>query len=235
MKDLIGAMGEEQEYVSERMNGIDTALMERLKPYGYDSLSEYFRDKREYKFNEWKPEVYRVEIGALSEEVEAAIRNEKYGVYIPFSECIHAFHGNDEIDYALCKELGICVSELHYIGGTIIGSPADFAVYVVAPNEIGLDAQHFIKKYYEIISRYVDGAEIAENDILVNGEKVMGSMRRVIGSVFVWAAQVSFGEYSDIIAQVCNKKSGKNPGHIDSNLLTRDTIEREVIAWLQKR
>ena len=159
----------------------------------------------------------------------------KYGIYISTSDGLYAFHGSDVIDYDLCEKLNVHVAELFHQGGTIIGSNADLGIEIVAPIDLGLDSNYILNKFHEIISKYIDGATIDGNDILVNGEKVMGSMRRNVGNTFVWAAQVSFLDYSDIISQVCNKQSAKKPSHIDSTLLTRDMLEKEVLIWLQKR
>lgn len=217
------------------MNGIDTSLINRLKPYGYENLSEYFHDKREYFFNQWIPEIYPIDVRNITIELENAVRNEKYGVYISTTDGLYAFHGSDDIDYELCEELDICVAELYYQGGTIIGSAADLGIEIVAPSYIGLDSGYILNKFYEIISKYIDNVTIFGNDILVDGKKIMGSMERHIGKTFVWAAQISFGDYNDIIDKVCNKKSTKEPSYIDNNLLTRDVLEEEVLIWLQKR
>ena len=235
MRNLIEAMAEEQVYVRDRMAGINTSLPDRLAPFGYSDLTAYFKDKRLYLFDQWKPEVFYVEAATLTTELENAIRDERYGIYISVHDGLYAFHGSDEIDYDLCEKLGVCVAELYHKGGTIIGSGQDLGIWICAPSELLMSSTEVIAKVHEIISNHVPGAVIAGNDILVNGEKVMGSMSRSVGKVFVWAAQVSFGEYSDIIAQVCNKQSTKTPGHIDSSLLTRDTLEQEVLAWLCKR
>lgn len=234
MKDLIGAIAEEQAYVSDHMHGVESSLLKRLSSYGYESLVDYFNDKRNHYFNEWIPEVYPIDVRTITTELENAVRNAKYGVYISTTDGLYAFHGSDEIDYALCDELGIQVAELYHNGGTIIGSPADLGIEIVAPRYIGLESAFILNKFYEIISQYVENVSIDGNDILVDGKKVMGSMQRNVGNVYVWAAQVSFGDYSDIIAQVCNKQSVKKPSYIDSDLLTRDELEAEVLAWLCK-
>lgn len=235
MKDLIKAMQEEELYLADRKNNINTSLSDRLSPYGYGNLTEYFEDKREYKFNQWIPEIFYIDVKTLTTELEKAVRTEQYGVYISTSDSLYAFHGSDTIDYNLCEELGICVAELYHQGGTIIGSNEDLGIEIVAPLSIGLEGGYILNKFYEIISQYVNNVTIDGNDILVNGEKVMGSMRRNIGNVFVWAAQISFNDYTEIIAQVCNKKSNKKPSYIDSNLLSRNKLEGEIIAWLQKQ
>lgn len=235
MRDFAAAMAEEKAYVTERMQGVESSLPKRLAPYGYSDLAEYFKDKREYMFAQWQPEVYPVRVETLTTELEAAARNGKYGIYISVADGLYAFHGTDPIDYELCEELGVCVAELYHNGGTIIGSNEDLGIWICAPAELMLCGREILAKFHEIISKYVMGAVIAGNDILVDGEKVMGSMSRSVGNTFIWAAQVSFGEYADIIAQVCSKQSVKKPGHIDSAVLTRDALESEVLAWLCKR
>lgn len=187
------------------------------------------------KFNEWIPEVYRVPIEDYAQITENAILTGKYGVYISHGEGIHAYHGNQPIDYELCENLGVRVVELGYNGGTILGSADDLSVIIVAPVEVGLNHELIINKYLEIISKYVPNTTVNGNDILVDGNKVCGSMERTIGVVYEWAAQVSFAEYSEYISKICNKPPVKKPTYIDRNLLTRDKLEEEILAWLQKK
>ena len=235
MKDLIGAMNEEKLYIKDKLNGTDTSLKDRLVNYGYNDLQAYFVDKRMKMFNDWHPEVYYVDVKTLTTELENAIRNEKFGIYISTSDSLYAFHGSDPIDYELCDNLNVCVAELYHQGGTIIGSSADLGIEIVAPIDLGLDASFMLNKFYEIISKYIDNVTITGNDILVDGKKVMGSMRRNIGKTFIWAAQISFQDYTDIINKICTKQSQKTPSYIDSEYLTRDVLEMEVLKWLQKQ
>lgn len=210
-------------------------LFPHLKEFGFDHLSQYYDAKREHLFAKWIPEVYYVDIADYAAVTEDAIANGKYGIYISNGEGIHAYHGNDPIDYRLCESLGVRVVELNYAGGTIIGSADDLSIIIVFPASIGMNHPTVINKFCEVIGKYVPGVSRHGNDILVDGQKVSGSMTRYVGDSFVWAAQVSFGDYSDIIAKVCNKPQHKKPAYIDSNLLTRDKLEAELIAWLQKR
>lgn len=235
MKNLQKAMAEEKAYITDRLNGTNTALIDRLAIYGYDDLSEYFKDKREYLFGKWKPEVYEVDIETLTTELENAVQNGRYGIYISVSKKgLYAFHGSDELDYNLCNELGICVAEVFHQGGTIIGSSEDLGIEIVAPQEIGLDSQYILSKFLEIIKKYEDSAVISGNDILINGEKVLGSMQRGVGDAFVWAAQISYGEYDEIIQKVCSKKSKKKAGRIKHKSLNKNLLKGEILKWLQK-
>lgn len=186
-------------------------------------------------FDEWMPNIYYVDISEYSAVTEDAIANNKYGVYISTGEGIHAYHGKSPIDYRLCKHLGVRVVELNYDGGIIIGSANDLSIIIVFPASLNMTHSIMINKIRDIIGKYIPDTTIDRNDILVNGEKVSGSMTRQVGDCFVWAAQISFADYSDYIHLICSKPSIKKPAYIDSNLLTRDNLEAEILAWLQKQ
>jgi hypothetical protein len=209
-------------------------LAELIKPIGFDKLSTYFNTKREYLFSRWIPEVYRIPIEKFANVVESAVVNGNYGIYIPVSDGIHAYHGTDDIDYDLCKDLDVKVVELNYAGGTIIGSADDISIEVVFPKIMSMCHPVMIDKFCEIIGKYVPNTTRVGNDILVDGKKVSGSMTREVGDSFVWAAQITFGDYSEYIEKICQKPAIKKPAYIDSSLLTRDTLETEILAWLQK-
>lgn len=185
-------------------------------------------------FNEWVPKIYRVPIEDYARVTENAILTGRYGIYISYGEGIHAYHGSQPIDYELCESLGVRVVDLNYSGGTIIGSADDLSIIMVFPESMGMEHEIIVGKIAEIISKYVPNTTIDRNDILVNGEKVSGSMTRIICGSFVWAAQISFADYTDYIAKICSKPPIKKPSYIDSSLLTRDKLEEEILAWLKK-
>ena len=185
-------------------------------------------------FNEWIPTIYRVPIEDYACVTENAILTGKHGIYISYGEGLHAYHGNQPIDYELCENLGVRVVELNYAGGTIIGSADDLTLIMVFPESMGMEHETIIGKIVEIISKYVPNTTIDRNDILVNGEKVSGSMTRTLMDSFVWAAQISFADYSEYIAKICTKPAIKKPSYIDNSLLTRNKLEEEILAWLQK-
>lgn len=170
----------------------------------------------------------------MTTELEKAVQNAQYGIYISTTDGLYAFHGSDDIDYELCKELGVTVAELYHQGGTIIGSVEDLGIEIVAPISLGLDHSYIINKFYEIISQYENDVVIDGNDILVNGEKVLGSMVRHVGNAFVWAAQISFEDHSKTIQKICKKESKKKPGRLHGKGVTKNKILREVLKWLQK-
>lgn len=235
MKALQSAINEEQLYIANRMNNIDDSLLGRLKQCGYETVKEYFDEKREYFFKNWIPDVYYVDIKTLTSELENAVQNKKYGIYISTADGLYAFHGSNDIDYDLCRDLGVCVAEVYHKGGTIIGDKEDFGIEIVAPSYIGLDLQYILNNIYKILNKYIDNISIVGNDFIVDGEKIMGSMERSLGDTYVWAAQFSFGNHDDIIKKICKKKMIKKPGQINQNIISKDILEKEVVRWLQKR
>lgn len=186
------------------------------------------------KFEDWKPEVYRVPIEKYAEITEDAILTGKYGIYILDADILYVHHGNAPLDYELCKELGIRVNELKYAGGNIVGSEKDLTIHIVFPETMGMTHEVVIQKIAEIIGKYVPNTTYEKNDILVDGNKISGSATRSICGSWVWMAQISFGDYSDYISKICQKPAIKKPSYIDGSLLTRDVLEAEMVAWLQK-
>jgi lipoate-protein ligase A len=186
------------------------------------------------KFEDWKPEVYRVPIEKFSKAIEDAILYEKYGIYIPYGDTIWVHHGDGDIDYDVCKELNVYVIELGYHGGNTLCSNKDFPILIISPSVIGLTHEFIAGKICEILSKYISNVTIDNNDILVDGKKISGAMQKQVLKSSVWAAQFCFTDYSDIIEQVCLKPAVKKPGHIVSTLLTRDLLEKEILAWLRK-
>lgn len=231
MTNLEKAIEKENELRNSNNLSFNT-ISQAIKEFGFNNVPRYFEQKKEYVRQNWKPEVFYVDIAKYAEVTEDAIQNGKYGIYISQGEGIHAYHGSVEIDYDLCKKLNVRVVELNYQGGTIIGSAKDFSIIAVFPKILDLKASDIINRFTSIISKYVPNTECIDNDILVNGNKVAGSMTREVGQSFVWATQISFEDYSEYIEKICNKKSSKDPSHIDSSLLTRDQLEEEVLNWL---
>lgn len=234
MRDIRSAIEEEKRYIADRLSNLNTNLADRLAVYGYSNLNDYYSDKREHLFTEWKPEVYRIDGEYLATKMEKAIIDGQYGIYIMTTNNIYAFHGNDPIDYKLCEELSVETVELGYAGGTIIGDNQDLAILLVMPREFNITPTMINQKILSIISESIENVEINGNDILVDGKKVMGSMNRRVGDSFVWAAQISFTDHNELITKICNKPAIKKPSYIDKSKLSRDEMEWRLLKWLQK-
>ena len=231
MKDLQGAIREEQSYIADRMQNINTNLTERLMQHGYSDLKEYFDEKKKYLLSRWTPKVYYGDEDFIDTQLEQNIKNGADGIYIFTPKCeYYAFHGNDEIDYDECAELGVRPLEVYYRGGTIIGSKDDLGILLVIPKDISLTSDDIMKKVIEIVHTDCPEAIRSGNDILVDGDKVMGCMERNVGNHFIWAAQFSFADHSELISKICKKEQKKKPSTFRG--LTKDKLVREVLEWL---
>lgn len=236
VKDIIGAIAEEESYINERLQGIDSSLPQRLSEYGYNTLDDYFADKKDYLFAQWKPELYVTDIAEFPPVVEDALINKKYGVYMVNYDGVCAWCGHEnQVDHDVCAELGVRVVELHHSGGVIISSENDVDIMAIAPMSYGLTPEDFMKKYYEILSSHFSDAEIVGNDILIGGKKVVGMATGSVNGVFMIVTHVSFVDYTELINKICTKKSEKEPGFVDSTVFTRDEMVKEVLLWLQKQ
>lgn len=231
MKDLQKAMQVEQQLRDEGKYNI-RSLAPLIKEFGYNTSKEYLEERDTYLFQNWKPEVVNPSMESIQEFCLNSIKNGEDKIIIPYGDGLHAWHGTAEIDYDLCKELGIQVIDLGYEGGTIIGSEKDLSMMVIMPSEIKLGQETVLNKVVEILSKYIPNVTWVGNDILINEGKVCGITYRELGSVIVFTAQFSFDDYSEYIEKICNKKSTKTPSFINSELLTKDQLEKEILDWL---
>lgn len=206
-----------------------------IRTLGFSRVPQYYEMKRNYLFNEWQPEFYYIKISDFIEKTNEAIKNGKYGVYIPVGEGVHAWHGDHIIDYNLCKDLGVKVYDLNCHGGTIIGSEKDFSIMIIAPTNIGLTDDFINDEIVKFISKYIPTTSWLGNDILIDGKKICGTCLRHLEKSTVWTGQFSFADYSEYIELICNKKSDKEPSYIDSNMLSKENLEKEFIAWLTNK
>lgn len=237
MKDIIKAIEIEKKYLDQKLylNSKNISLLNQLSAAGYQNLNEYFYDKKEYLLSQWNLPVHYIEIAEIASLTSEAIKNNDYSIFIPYGEGIYAYHGSDKIDLNKCEELNVQIIDLNYQGGTIIGSEKDFSIMALIPLSIGINSQDILNAIKNILDKYLTNIEIQGNDILYQNKKILGSMSRHVNECFVWACQVSFEDYSDIIEKICNKKSLKQPSFIPQDLLTKNQFEKEVLSWFLKQ
>lgn len=154
-------------------------------------------------------------------------------ILMPQLNSISAWRGLDTpVDFNLCKELGVEVYEVGAPGGIIVTSPNDFSIEILIPENIDINDQCFLEKFKTYYDKYFDNVEINNNDILINGKKIQGSGSVRANGMYLFMTQVSFEDHFDIINQICQKKSSKQPGIIDSTILSKQMLQEEVLSWL---
>ena len=86
-------------------------------------------------------------------------------------------------------------------------------------------------KIKNILKKYSSADfSVAGNDILMNGNKILGSAVYRQNGMFVLINYLSFSDKADLIKEVCLKHSTKQPGHID--FMTTEQLRLEVEEWL---
>lgn len=232
--NIKNAIEEEKLYVEERLNNqTGGSLIDRLSKYGYDSLSEYFEDKKDYLLKTTNFEFYTGDANGMLEIGREAFGSKTPYVFIPTLAKTSIWKGLDAmIDRKICYMLDIDVFDVGANGGVIVTSPEDLSLEILIPDNLDVDFNYFLERFYKFYKKYFDDVVIDNNDILINGVKVQGSGYIENNGMFMFLSHISFVDNSKIIGQVCIKTSDKQAGWIDSNVLTKEMLYQEVMSWL---
>ena len=237
MKDLEKAMLEEQAYIKDKFNHIDTNLLERLSAYGYSTLQEYFDEKQDYEFSQIKFNFVEEPMPNGVAEIFKMINTNEPGVLFVDWEDTYVVCGNtgiEEFNKQYCDEHNITFFPLHTNGGTIVGSVGDFSFGVCCPKNMSYDSRYVLNNVASILQRHSDAIISVEgNDITKDGKKICGSATYEGKDVFMVIMHFSFADWSELIADICTKsKAGKKVAFVD--FVSREQFKDEVRIWLLK-
>lgn len=231
MTDIGSAIQAEKEYLALRRQGEEANLAEKLQLYGF-SLSSYFEEKRDYllRHMDYQSHIIYDESEALP-IMEDALVNKK-NVYIPLKDSSECFiwHGSDPIDTAKCNELDIAIINLGYTGGNIVTGKDDFNCAIVVADDIDMSGNYFLKRFYKFIAVQNPSAVLDNNDILIDGKKIAGSMTREENGVHLFSIQISLVDHSQIVAELGLTNPDKPVGILRG--ITKDELFSEVESWL---
>ena len=228
-KDIQKAIEAEQEYISKG----DKNIYVYLKPYGYENLEEYFKDKEQYLLSQINFKLYLDEpTENIDKRVWEALKNKEACIWVPKLERVLACVGTaDILDRELCKNLNVGILDMPHQGGTIITGPKDLTIGIHFPKKSNLTYEYFFNrmvKYLEQFKIYPKG-----NDFLYNNKKVIGcSHNETVEDMNSFFFSASFSDHTELIKKLCNKKSEKIPGVIPNILLTRQALLKEVLSWV---
>ena len=229
--DIEKAIEIEERYIENRLNGQEvTPLNASIQECGFDTLDDYFEAKRIYLISKAKLAEYRSSVSNAVPTLQKLIATRTPSILIVESDDYFVYHGSEEFNRTRCEELNIPVYEVQHMGGTIVGGAGDLSIGVIVPDYIDINSEWVLNGFCNIISKYINGAEVANNDILINGKKVLGSAIFQVNGMFALVAYISYGDRSEIISQICPPHKGKEPGYIVD--LPRETFEDEVLQWL---
>ena len=231
--DIIGAMNKEREYLSFRMKGEEPFhLVDAVKEYGFNSLKDYFDAKRDYEFSQLKFEVVETTPERAIAEVFRAIetKSNKIGfIDIDYTLVLSGNQGDANVDY--CAECNIPIYPYYTNGGSSVATAGDFLLGICMPEVPGLpQVSYMLNRICSVFRKYSNSLfEVNGNDILMNGNKILGSAVYRQNGRIVLINYMSFSDKKDLIDNVCLKHSTKQPGYID--FMTRDRLREEVMKW----
>lgn len=224
------AIQAEQQYIQNRVNGIETApLIDILREYGFDSLDEYRNQKTEFEFSNLNFHEMNTTSDVAFQVIGQILQNEKPILLFEDHATPFIYHGNEDYDRKAAEKLGITVYEGGYRGGTIVGGIGDLSIGIFFPSSIEYRSEYFLNKLVEIFQKHGMKAEVNNNDIMVDGEKVIGASVLETENYFGFVAYVSFSDKTEMIKQVCGN-AAKKPGFIQG--MTIDELEEELRLWL---
>lgn len=233
MTDIVKAIEKEKEYLAHRMKGEEPFhLVDAVKEFGFETLEQYFAEKRDYELSNLSFEVVETTSAQVISEVYRMMGAQKSAVMFVNTEYTHVWHGSgSDFNEDYCVENSIPVYPLRASGGTIVCAEGDFSLIICLPESFDMNSHFILTKLAGIFEKYTDGVAVVGNDILRNGQKICGSAVYQQNEMKCFEAHISFNDNAELIEIICQKKSGKVPGHID--FMTRDELRQEVAAWLK--
>jgi lipoate-protein ligase A len=234
MKDIVGAMAKEREYLSFRMKGEEPYhFVDAVKEYGFESLEEYFNAKKDYEFSQLKFEVFEAQTESAVKDVITILKAKKTAVlFVPTDKTV-IWNGNQgEYDASYCEKCNIPIYFLGTSGGTIVTTEGDINIGICYPKTVRINERFILDKIADILRKYTyKPVEVVGNDVLAGGVKVIGSSVYVENGQFMFVAVVSMTDKSELIQSICKKHSEKQPGYID--FMNKHKFREEVEKWLR--
>ena len=147
----------------------------------------------------------------------------------------YAFIPMSYTNYELLEQYGYTPVKLGYenSNGPILSANGDLRIYLILKkNEhIEITYHYFLIKLKEYLDGYFDNVAISNNDILINGEKVLGGAMIEHNGLLIVVFQINFINKREDIINICGI-TPKTPGCIDSSVVTAEQIKNEFLSWL---
>lgn len=234
MADIVKAIEVEKTYLKARMKGeYPFHLVDKIKECGFESLTEYFEEKVTHDFDQTKfTYVEKKPSECIDYFFEMMDRKESGVVFIDSDETF-VFSGESKpYDADYCQKNNIPVYPLYTKGGAIVSTPGDFSIGLCFPSSVGADVSFVLKKLRGIFGKYMDNVTVKGNDILLNGNKICGSIMYHRNGMNCFACHFSFKDNAELIEKICGiSGSIKVPTFISG--LTVAVFKQAVRLWLR--
>lgn len=237
MNDIAKAIAKEQEYLSYRMKDEEPySLQDALKEYGFKSLHEYFKAKKDYEFQSISFKVINATSpkSCVNDIVDVLTNKKNAVIFVPINNTIVWTQINSGCNIKYCAENNIPIIPVGANGtGTLVSTPGDFGIGICIHKDSRYDLDYIVNGFANIFRKYTDKEIINQgNDIMYNGKKVCGFTYYDTNNMFMVISPISFSEKAELISNICtNKPQTKEVGYID--FMDRNMLREEVAKWLE--
>lgn len=233
-KDILKAMEVEQIYLRHKLKGEQVSpLVNEIQTCGYETLDEYFDDKKQYLFNQLDFEIQEISPSQALYEWNRILRDKVTSAFILKPKNIVVWvNSSKPYNKDYCIENNLEVYELQSGGGTIVSNSGDLQLAICVPDNLWIDDAFILKSILKILSKHENDIQAIDNDILVNGGKVFGMTSVRQNGMTLFVMHFSFTDNSNLIDLIChtNSKPVKTPSCFTE--LNLETLENEVMSWL---
>lgn len=232
--DIIKAIETEKQYLECRMKGeYPFHLVDKIRECGFETLDEYFAAKQTYEFGQLEFEyIEKAPSECIAEFFRMMDDKETGVVFIDSNETFVFSGGSKPYDEEYCETNNIPVYPLYTPGGAIVSTIGDFSIGITTPASVCSDVQFVLDGLKAIFDKYMSDVETNGNDILLNGNKICGSVGYHQNDMFCFAAHFSFNNNSELVNKICGNSGSVKPiSKIEG--LTVDMFKKELSAWLQ--
>lgn len=167
----------------------------------------------------------------LYENVESAVQDMisygKTGVIYGVAESNWIIAGvNEQLNESAVERAGIPVLHLNHEGGCIVVSPGDIDIGLFTERDLGNKIKNNLIQDLAILLQkkgYI--STIENNDLMVEGKKVVGFGSRMISNILYTAIHISINTDIELIRNICTKPMEKIPGKLsDYGISTSDVV-----------
>lgn len=220
--DIKDAIEAEKAYIEAKIAG--QAVPPLSEVVGYDDIEQYFADKKDYLLGSIDYAVFDGTVRGVPSHAADAVRAKQPTLYIPYADHKFLWHGSEAHDYETVRDYDVV--DMGYNGGSIVSGPEDMSFAVIIPEAFDFGRTDFLTKLADFLGGVMDN-----NDVMIDGLKVAGSISYQRNGMFFFAAQVAFADHTEEIARICHKDSGKAVGYVKTR--TKEELTAEVKSWLR--
>lgn len=236
-KNIALAVQKEGEYIHDKIhnNDINLNIYDYLEGTGYTDLYEFRNDAKDYWVKSQNYEIVKEPV--INADVPVPYLNSKTPAFLYTIDCEYnyAFIPASYDNYDLIREYGYTPVKLGYdnSNGPILSSDGDLRIYLILPKHdyIDITYSYFLSKFKTYFDRYFDNVVSSNNDILIDGNKVLGGSLFEYNDMLIIVFQINFVNKREDILNICGI-SLKTPGYIDSSIVTAEQTKNEFLTWL---